>query len=247
MWILASFYTAIVLAIPFWLKATSIQRLPLPRHEVVAWEAQLPCPIRMHHSITLLVPSEVIKPADRFAVADRIQWSLRAAGDGIKEQRPPKRHYVDQEAEEGKVEGAEAETGTEEEGESLRPLQYAACVDWDVRLADQDEHRSVTGLREWKISTAMILSLTPDIPFLIAKTMRLSFCQMTQRPLRSTQHQLVDEYRFRYQPSYDRIISSGVKRRPLSCHLTWQSYFSSPTHPFSLLRTLRHLPVEYRQ
>lgn len=161
MWILASFYTAIVLAIPFWLKATTIQRLPLPRHEVVAWEAQLPCPIRMHQSVTLLVPTDVIKPADRFAVADRVQWGLRVAGDGIKEERRPKKHYVDQEADEERVEAVEAGAGAEEKEEPLKPLQYAACVDWDVRVANQDEHRSVTGLREWGIRAVMIISLTP--------------------------------------------------------------------------------------
>lgn len=143
MWILASFYTAIVLAIPFWLKATTIERLPLPRHEVVAWEAQLPCPIRIHQSLSLHLPTDIIKPADRFAVADRIQWSLKAAGDGIWEKRRPRKHYVDDEV--------DAETAEEEEvEEKVSPLQYAACVDWDVRLADKGEHRSVEGLREYR-------------------------------------------------------------------------------------------------
>jgi phosphatidylinositol glycan class S len=144
MWILASFYTAIVIAIPFWLKATTIERLPLPRHEVVAWEAQLPCPIRMQQSITLHLSEDVIKQEDRFAVADRIQWALRVAGDGIWEQRRPRKHYVDDEADQDE-EAAEVEP----EEKAAMPLQYAACVDWEVRVADLDEHRTVNELREY--------------------------------------------------------------------------------------------------
>lgn len=143
-WILASFYMAIALALPFWYKTTTIERLPLPRHEVVSWEAQLPCPIRLHQSLTLLVPPGVIKTADRFAVAERIQWSLTAAGDGIVEQRKPKKHYVD-----GQGEQTDQATVTDdEEVEHAKPLQYAACIDWDVRVGGKDEHRSVAGLRE---------------------------------------------------------------------------------------------------
>lgn len=145
-WILASFYTAIILALPFWLKTTTIERLPLPRHDVVTWEAQLPCPVRLHQSLTLLVPPGVIQTADRFAIAERIQRSLTAAGDGIVEQRKPKKHYVDGQG------GQEAVVFDDEKTDQAKPLQYAACIDWDVRVGGKDEHRSVAGLREFYIS-----------------------------------------------------------------------------------------------
>ncbi|UZJ56106.1 hypothetical protein CBS101457_005426 [Exobasidium rhododendri] len=138
--ILASFYLAVLLATPFWLKTTSIERLPLPRHDVVAWESRLPCPVRIDQAITLYFPPDIIKPAEEHIVAEDLQRGLRAAGDGVWAAEGTNKDSVLNKYEQEQI-GLNSTSTLQ-----AKPLEYAACIDWNIRVKSSIERRVVTGL-----------------------------------------------------------------------------------------------------
>lgn len=138
--ILLSFYTAILLALPFWLKTTTIERLPLPRQEVADWESRLPCPVRTTQHLTLRLPLGIVKRSEREAVAGGIQLGLRAAGDGVV--GAPR--MAGSEADGGENSTDSRATHTVEPS----ALDHAACIDWDVLVGDSGQKRIVAGLCE---------------------------------------------------------------------------------------------------
>jgi len=72
-----------------------------------------------------------------------LQRGLKAAGEGIVEER-----YQSRNDDDNSEAGQETDQRSEATKEALKPLEYSACIDWDVRVKSSMERRVVTGLRE---------------------------------------------------------------------------------------------------
>lgn len=144
-WIVVCFYLTVLASLPFWLRTTTIERLSLPRANVEAWEAQLPCPVRFRHTLSLQLPASVPLLRENYGDVEReIAAGLKAASDGVWTPIPapaseeegqdalsPEQHEQQQQKQSDREAERQAQTAP------AKPREHAACIDWEIHIGGQ--------------------------------------------------------------------------------------------------------------